>query len=176
MNTGLVALHIRGGDAAVGAVDAILQRLHLRALDAQTGNFFKAGPESIDSFRKWRAYRDQCLKTKNKGRVVGDYTHCRQSGPRGFRSTLGRAGQGLLAQRGSSAESMFRSSAHSVSPRRYRKIGRHTQGHCPVRTLCRSPSHPSSPSTLPGIHPCSRMCNLPILGGLDTLIRAASPR
>jgi hypothetical protein len=61
------ALHIRGGDAGVGAVDAILQRLHLRALDAQTGNFFKAGPESIDSFRKWRAYRDQCLKTKNKG-------------------------------------------------------------------------------------------------------------
>jgi hypothetical protein len=45
----------------------ILQRLHLRALDTQTGNFFKAGPESIDSFRKWRAYRDQCLKTKNDG-------------------------------------------------------------------------------------------------------------
>jgi hypothetical protein len=58
------ALHIRGGDAAVGAVEAILQRLHLRALDTQTGNFFKAGPESIDSFRKWRAYRDQCLKDK----------------------------------------------------------------------------------------------------------------
>lgn len=61
------ALQIRGGDAAVGAVEAILQRLHLRALDTQTGNFFKAGPESIDSFRKWRAYRDQCLKTENKG-------------------------------------------------------------------------------------------------------------
>ena len=60
------ALHIRGGDAAVGAVEAILQRLHLRALDTQTGDFFKAGPESIDSVRKWCAYRDQLLKSRSE--------------------------------------------------------------------------------------------------------------
>ncbi len=61
------AFHIRGGDAAGGAVEAILRRLDLRALDSQTGDFFKAGPESIDSFHKWRAYRDHCLKTASEG-------------------------------------------------------------------------------------------------------------
>jgi hypothetical protein len=52
------ALHIRGGDAAVGAVATILQNLKLRALDSQTGDFFVGGPEAIDSFRRWRSYRD----------------------------------------------------------------------------------------------------------------------
>jgi hypothetical protein len=77
---------------------------------------------------------------------------------------------------GAIAEPRSRSSARSVLPRRYRRIGRHKRGHCPVRTLCHLPSHPSWPSTLPGIHPCSTMCNLPILDGLYTSIRAASPR
>jgi hypothetical protein len=59
-------LHVRGGDAAIGVVAAILQHLHLRALDSQTGEFFNARPEAIESFRQWRAYRDRCLKTDDK--------------------------------------------------------------------------------------------------------------
>jgi hypothetical protein len=55
------ALHVRGGDAAVGVVAAILQHLNLRALDSQTGEFFAAGPQAIDSFSKWRAYRDRAV-------------------------------------------------------------------------------------------------------------------
>lgn len=58
------AFHVRGGDAAVGVVAAILQHLNLRALDAQTGDFFVAGEDAMESFRKWRAYRDQVLKQK----------------------------------------------------------------------------------------------------------------
>jgi hypothetical protein len=53
------ALHIRGGDTAVGVVAEILQHLRLRALDTQAGGFFTADAGAIDSFRKWRAYRDQ---------------------------------------------------------------------------------------------------------------------
>ena len=53
------AFHVRGGDTAVGVVAAILEHLSLRALDSQTGDFFAAGPEAIESFHKWRAYRDQ---------------------------------------------------------------------------------------------------------------------
>jgi hypothetical protein len=52
------ALHVRGGDAAAGAVAAILEHLGLRALDSQTGDFFVPGPEAVESFRKWRAYRE----------------------------------------------------------------------------------------------------------------------
>jgi hypothetical protein len=57
------ALHVRGGDEAFGVVAAILQGLSLRALDPQAGGFFVANPAALESFRKWRAYRDQ---------VVGD--------------------------------------------------------------------------------------------------------
>jgi hypothetical protein len=55
------ALHVRGGDEAVGAVAEILARLDLRALDSQTGEFFEAGPIALASFRKWRAYRDRSV-------------------------------------------------------------------------------------------------------------------
>jgi hypothetical protein len=58
------AFHVRGGDVAVGVVAAILEHLNLRALDAQSGEFFLAGPESVESFRKWRAYRDQMAEEK----------------------------------------------------------------------------------------------------------------
>ena len=55
------AFHVRGGDAAVGVVAAILSHLDLRAVDSCTGDFFAAGPESLESFRKWRAYRDRVV-------------------------------------------------------------------------------------------------------------------
>lgn len=58
------AFHVRGDDAAVGVIAAILQHLNLRALDAQTGDFFVAGEEAIESFHKWRAYRDQVINGK----------------------------------------------------------------------------------------------------------------
>jgi len=55
------ALHVRGGDAAAAVVAAILDHLKLRALDAQTGEFFVAGPEALASFRQWRAFRDRVI-------------------------------------------------------------------------------------------------------------------
>jgi hypothetical protein len=51
--------HVRGGELSLGIVDAILQALNLRALDPQTGGFFVARAEATDSFRRWRAYRNQ---------------------------------------------------------------------------------------------------------------------
>jgi hypothetical protein len=53
------AFHVRGGAGAVAVVAAILNHLDLRAVDAQTGGFFVAGQASVESFRKWQAYRDQ---------------------------------------------------------------------------------------------------------------------
>lgn len=61
------AFHVRGGDAAVGVIEAILRRLNLRALDAQTGDFFVAGPEALGSFQRWRSYRDQIGCDNNSG-------------------------------------------------------------------------------------------------------------
>ncbi len=53
------AIHIRGGAGAFGVVEAILRALKLRALDPQAGGFFVADQGAIDSFNRWRAYRDQ---------------------------------------------------------------------------------------------------------------------
>ena len=54
------AFHIRGGDAAIGVVDAILKRLNLRAIaPGSDSGFFEPGPKAVQSFEKWRAYRDQ---------------------------------------------------------------------------------------------------------------------
>lgn len=55
------AFHVRGGDEAVGAVAAMLDRLGLRALDSQTGEFFAPGPTALASFSKWRQYRDRVV-------------------------------------------------------------------------------------------------------------------
>jgi hypothetical protein len=55
------ALHVRGGDGAVGAVAAILDHLQLRAIDMQTGEFFIAGEKAQESFGKWREYRDSVV-------------------------------------------------------------------------------------------------------------------
>jgi hypothetical protein len=59
------AFHVRGGDAAAGVVAAILQKLNLRALDSQTGEFFVAGHEAIESFGRWKKYRDDLTTRKN---------------------------------------------------------------------------------------------------------------
>lgn len=53
------AFHVRGGDEAVGVVAAILSHLDLRAIDGQTGELFEWGEEALDSFRRWKAFRDQ---------------------------------------------------------------------------------------------------------------------
>ncbi len=51
------ALHIRGSDEAIGAVDAILRALGLRAIDSQSGEFLVAGQAARASFAKWLEYR-----------------------------------------------------------------------------------------------------------------------
>lgn len=66
------ALHVRGGDEAAGVVGAILEHLNLRALDAQTGEFFVAGPEATASLAKWRAFRDRIISEKNPQRGDGE--------------------------------------------------------------------------------------------------------
>lgn len=57
------ALHVRGGDAAAGAVGAILAALQVRGVDSGTGDFFTVGREALDSFAAWRDFRS---------RVTGD--------------------------------------------------------------------------------------------------------
>jgi hypothetical protein len=53
--------HVRGGDTAAGVVAAILAHFKLRALDSSKGEFFAAGEAALESFRKWREYRDKAL-------------------------------------------------------------------------------------------------------------------
>jgi hypothetical protein len=57
------ALHVRGGDEAVGAVSAILDCVGARALDSGTGELFVSGPGALDGFRAWRSYRDDVVAT-----------------------------------------------------------------------------------------------------------------
>jgi hypothetical protein len=52
--------HVRGSAAAAGVVAAILEELKFRALDtAHESGFFTVGPDAVEAFRKWKAYRDQ---------------------------------------------------------------------------------------------------------------------
>jgi hypothetical protein len=44
------------------ALSAILRRLNLRALDSQTGEFFVADENSIESFQQWKKYRDDVTR------------------------------------------------------------------------------------------------------------------
>jgi hypothetical protein len=54
------ALHVRGSKGAIKAIEAILDRLQLRAIDtAAPGGFYVAGESAEASHTKWRAYRDQ---------------------------------------------------------------------------------------------------------------------
>jgi hypothetical protein len=56
------ALHVRGsGDEAVAVVAAIVDGVKLRAVDAQTGELFAAGPQGLESFRRWCAFRDRVI-------------------------------------------------------------------------------------------------------------------
>ena len=58
------AFHVRGGDEAAGVVAAILEHLSLRALDpGAEGGLFSAGPEALESFRRWREYRNHVAGT-----------------------------------------------------------------------------------------------------------------
>jgi len=53
------AFHGRGGDLAVGVIADILDHLNLGALDGGNhDNGFFDPERSIESLRKWRAYRD----------------------------------------------------------------------------------------------------------------------
>jgi hypothetical protein len=58
------ALHVRGGDAVVARVAAILDALGLRAGDASSGDFFKRDA-ALDSFRRWRNYRDRMMGSES---------------------------------------------------------------------------------------------------------------
>lgn len=60
---GSFSLHVRGGDAAVGAVAAILRRLNLRAIDCQTSEFFVADESALDSFLEWKNYLDHIIRS-----------------------------------------------------------------------------------------------------------------
>ena len=53
------AFHVHGGSAAVGAVAAILEKLGFRALDISEGGIFSPDQSSIESFTKWRDYRNR---------------------------------------------------------------------------------------------------------------------
>jgi hypothetical protein len=57
------SLHLRGGDGALDALVAILQGLNLRGIDCQTTEFFVANNEGIESFERWKRYRDQIFRS-----------------------------------------------------------------------------------------------------------------
>jgi len=55
------ALHVRGGGPeAMEAVDATLSAVGVRAIDAQTGEFFTL-EAARESFRRWQDYRDRAF-------------------------------------------------------------------------------------------------------------------
>jgi hypothetical protein len=55
------AFHVRGGDGAICVVAAILEHLALRAIDGHSGDFFTSSAEALESFRRWRAYRNHVM-------------------------------------------------------------------------------------------------------------------
>ena len=60
------AFHVRGSEAAVDIITAILERLGLRAIDASTGEFFDP-VSGRASFREWREYRDRMVGSEDAG-------------------------------------------------------------------------------------------------------------
>jgi len=56
------AFFVRGSEGAVAIVSGILAAFGMRALDAQSDTgFFEPGPKALESFRRWREYRDQVV-------------------------------------------------------------------------------------------------------------------
>ena len=55
-----IALHVRGGDGAAGAVADIITHLELRAVDS-TGDLFDPAT-AVDSLRAWHAFRDRAIR------------------------------------------------------------------------------------------------------------------
>jgi hypothetical protein len=63
-----IALHLRGGDAAAGAVADIISHLELRAVDSSTGDFSDPAA-AVENLRAWRAFRD-----RPSGRTAAAFT------------------------------------------------------------------------------------------------------
>ncbi len=56
------ALHVRGGDGAVGVIAAVLDRLGLQALATGTeSGLFEAGDAAQEGFARWRSYRNKVV-------------------------------------------------------------------------------------------------------------------
>lgn len=56
-----IAFHGRGGAGDVALVDRVLEALGVRALDAQTGEFFSK-ETAVLSHRQWRAHADRAIQ------------------------------------------------------------------------------------------------------------------
>jgi hypothetical protein len=53
---------VRGSEGAVPVISGILDAFGMRALDPQSETgFFEPGPKALESFRRWRKYRDQVV-------------------------------------------------------------------------------------------------------------------
>jgi hypothetical protein len=59
-----VALHIRGNELAVKAIEKICQRTGWRAIDSGSGDFIDFSNSSESGFKKWQQFRDQVLLDK----------------------------------------------------------------------------------------------------------------
>jgi hypothetical protein len=55
------ALHLRGGDIALGLIDQILHRLDAHALDPQSETGLFSTDTAPASLQRWRAYRDAVI-------------------------------------------------------------------------------------------------------------------
>jgi hypothetical protein len=55
------AMHVRGGEEAVGFVHDVLVRLGVRALDPSAAGGIFDRNASLEGFRKWRAFRDSMI-------------------------------------------------------------------------------------------------------------------
>lgn len=53
-----LALHVRGDDAAIPPIAALIEKLGARALDSWTGEFFDAAT-ATESIKRWRNYLDE---------------------------------------------------------------------------------------------------------------------
>jgi len=60
-----IMLHVREGGEPATIIAAVLDRLKLRAIDCQTGEFFDVEPAKA-SFNSWQQYRDQIVGRKAK--------------------------------------------------------------------------------------------------------------